>query len=65
MMLSNCHPETDLHNQTFGGGGEMGHVGKQLFLRLSDVAFGHRVHMWPVCPSSRRLCHRADDLACC
>lgn len=31
-MLSNCHPETDLHNQTIGG--KMGHEGKQLFLSL-------------------------------
>ncbi len=32
MMLSNCRPETDLHNQTIGG--KMGHVGKQLFWSL-------------------------------
>lgn len=32
MMLSNCRPITALHNQTVGG--EMGHVGKQLFLRV-------------------------------
>lgn len=31
MMLSNCRPITALHNQTVGG--EMGHVGKQLFFR--------------------------------
>lgn len=30
MMLSNCRPITALRNQTVGG--EMGHVGKQLFL---------------------------------
>lgn len=43
MMLSNCCAETDLHNQTIRG--KMGHLGKQLFLKLLAC-------FWTICPHS-------------
>lgn len=42
MMLSNCRPETDLRNQTVGG--EMGHVGKQLFFETTGMVLEQYVH---------------------
>lgn len=52
MMLSNCHPETDLHNQTIGG--KMGHVGKQLFLSLLAWFFEQYVHAHRILLFSQR-----------
>lgn len=56
MMLSNCHPETDLHNQTIGG--KMGHVGKQLFLSvlawfLNSMSTHTHTHTLVICFSQK------------
>lgn len=65
MMLSNCRPETDLHNQTIGG--KMGHVGKQLFLSvlawflnsMSTHTHTHASHLFfsEMASSMHRCCH--------
>ena len=56
MMLSNCRPETDLHNQTIGG--KMGHVGKQLFLSvlawfLNSMSTHTHTHTLVICFSQK------------